>query len=162
MVHGLRFSPLITLLMFGACTTLPTAPSVMALPGAGKTLAEFRADDFACRQFASVEAGGGTSSQAGNTGSAAIAAPSGTEAGAATNRDQGPAGSAGAGLAAGAAAGTSVSPDATHDVQRSYDGAYMQCMYSKGHRVPVGGALPTVNPPADYVPLYPPPPPPPR
>jgi hypothetical protein len=121
MAHGSRFSPLISLLMFGACTTLPTAPSVMALPGAGKTLAEFRADDYACRQFASVEASGG--------------------------------------VMAGAAAGTSVSPDATHDAQRSYDGAYMQCMYAKGHKVPVGGALPSVNPPADYMPLYPPPPP---
>jgi len=106
MSRGLRFSALILLLMFGACTTLPTAPSVMALPGAGKTVAQFRADDYGCRQFAGVQAGGQTTA---------------------------------------------------YDMQRDYDGAYMQCMYAKGHKVPVGGALPSVNPPADYAPLYPPP-----
>jgi hypothetical protein len=106
MARGLRFSALILLLMFGACTTLPTAPSVMALPGAGKTVAQFRTDDYGCRQFAGVESGGRSS---------------------------------------------------TYEEQRGYDGAYMQCMYSNGHKVPVGGALPSVNPPADYAPLYPPP-----
>lgn len=160
MTHGLRFSPLISLLMLGACTTLPTAPSVMALPGAGKTLTQFRADDYECRQFASVEAGGRTSNQVSNSGTdrAAIATPAGAEAGAATNGRKGPALSAGTGLVAGAAAGTSAAADSTYDAQRSYDGAYMQCMYAKGHKVPVGGALPSVNPPADYTPLYPPPP----
>jgi hypothetical protein len=106
MAHGLRFSPLMLLLVFAACTTLPSAPSVMALPGAGKTVAQFRADDYGCRQFAGGESGGRSSA---------------------------------------------------YEEQRGYDGTYMQCMYAKGHKVPVGGALPSVNPPADYTPLYPPP-----
>ena len=106
MARGLRFFALILLVLFGACATAPTAPSVMALPGAGKTVAQFRADDYGCRQIAGVEAGAQTSA---------------------------------------------------YDMQRGYDGAYMQCMYAKGHKVPVGGALPAVSPPADYTPLYPPP-----
>jgi hypothetical protein len=32
----LRVSPLLALLLLGACTTIPTGPSVMALPGTGK------------------------------------------------------------------------------------------------------------------------------
>ncbi|MFZ1909695.1 MAG: hypothetical protein WAU52_11495, partial [Burkholderiales bacterium] len=48
----------------GACTTLPTGPSVMAMPGSGKSFDEFRADDAVCRQFALEQSGGATANQA--------------------------------------------------------------------------------------------------
>jgi|SRR6185436_14987722 len=45
------------------------------------------------------------------------------------------------------------------DLQRRYDYAYIQCMYVKGHRVPVPGTF--TSPPAGNRPPPPPPPPPP-
>jgi hypothetical protein len=47
-------------------------------------------------------------------------------------------------------------PAATYEVQRRYDFAYIQCMYSRGHKVPVaggytnapGGSIPPPNEPA--------------
>ena len=78
------------LLLAGACATPPTEPGVLALPGTGKSLDEFNADDLECRKRA--------------------AAPP-----------------------AGAAGGT------WSELQRRYDFAYIQCMYVKGHRVPVPG-----------------------
>lgn len=51
-------------LTLGACATAPRGPSVMVLPGAGKPLEQFQADDGACRQWAAQQpgAGGGDSS----------------------------------------------------------------------------------------------------
>jgi hypothetical protein len=53
--------------------------------------------------------------------------------------------------------------------QQRYDMAYIQCMYAKGHRVPVSGQFSeetprSVAPPTSNIPLPPPglPPPPPR
>src|SRR3989442_8723619 len=41
----------------GACATVPLGPSVMVLPGTGKTFDQFQADDAVCRQWASVQTG---------------------------------------------------------------------------------------------------------
>ena len=38
--------------LLSACATMPVAPSVMALPGAGKPLAQFHVEDTDCRQWA--------------------------------------------------------------------------------------------------------------
>lgn len=38
-----------------ACASTPTAPSIMALPGAGKTHEQFRTDDARCRKVAATE-----------------------------------------------------------------------------------------------------------
>jgi hypothetical protein len=46
----------------------------------------------------------------------------------------------------------------TYDAQRRYDFAYIQCMYSKGHKVPVSGAY--AGPPGGNVPPPAPPVPP--
>ncbi len=35
-----------------ACSSMPTGPSMMALPGSGKSFDKFRIDDNQCRQFA--------------------------------------------------------------------------------------------------------------
>src|SRR5216110_1591307 len=41
----------------GACATVPTGPSVMVLPGGGKTYERSHADDGTCRQWASQQTG---------------------------------------------------------------------------------------------------------
>jgi hypothetical protein len=87
---SLRIALASTLLLAGACATPPTDPGVLALPGTGKTLDDFNADDRECRRHAAA-------------------------------------------LTGEAASGSWT------DMQRRYDFAYIQCMYVKGHRVPVAG-----------------------
>ena len=53
-----------SLLLLGACVSMPTGPSVMVLPGTGKSFDQFRVDDMDCRQFASSQVGGATADQA--------------------------------------------------------------------------------------------------
>src|SRR6266581_2051262 len=56
----LRFSPLLVgALLLGACVSMPKGPSVMVLPGSGKSFDQFRYDDVECRQFADFQIGGG-------------------------------------------------------------------------------------------------------
>ena len=79
-------------LALAGCATAPTEPGILALPGSGKNLEQFQADDVECRRYAGTRVGaGGTSS------------------------------------------GTA------YDAQRRYDFAFVQCMYAKGHKVPVSG-----------------------
>ena len=82
MTRALRLIPLVALLMTAACTTVPSGPGVMVLPGSGKSFDQFRADDFDCRQFASAQTGGTTPSQAA-TDSGVTSAAVGTVVGAA-------------------------------------------------------------------------------
>ena len=46
-----------TLLLAACATVPPSGPSVMVLPGSGKTFDQFRSDDFTCRQFADGQIG---------------------------------------------------------------------------------------------------------
>lgn len=82
------------LLVLSACSTLPSGPSVLVLPGSGKDFAQFRDDDRQCRQFAY-----------------------------------------------GQIAAAQHEPDSREQGQQYYDIGYIQCMYGKGHLVPVSGAL---------------------
>jgi YMGG-like Gly-zipper len=132
------------LLLVGACTTLPTGPSVLVLPGSGKSFETFRADDTTCRQFAHQQAGGSTPKQAAaETGvrDAAIGTAVGAAAGAAIDGSHGAGVGAGAGLLVGALAGAGSGEASAYEVQRRYDYGYIQCMYANGHRVPVSGRL---------------------
>jgi hypothetical protein len=104
-------------LLLGACTTMPTGPSVTVLPGTGKNFDQFRFDDQECRQFANGQVGGNTQ----------------------------------------------------RTLQHRYDIGYQQCMYAKGHRVPVAGRFESTRPapaasayttPPPPLPGTPPPPPP--
>ena len=56
---------LIPLTLLAGCVTAPTGPSVMALPGAGKSFEQFRVDDAECRQYAYYQLGGSEANQAG-------------------------------------------------------------------------------------------------
>ena len=171
----LRLSPLAALLTLGACTTIPTGPSVMAMPGTGKSFDQFRADDAVCRQFALSQSGGATANETAvesGVKSAAVGTAVGALAGAALGGRQGAGVGAGMGLLAGTAAGPSAGQASGYGSQQRYDHAYIQCMYAKGERVPVSGHMapgparayaPAPAPPA-YLPPpppgYPPPPPP--
>jgi len=123
------------LLVLAGCVTIPNGPSQMVLPGSGRNFDEFRTDDLTCRQYAHDQIGGRTGQVAAEDSgvrSAAIGTLIGAAAGAAIN------GGTGAAVGAG------------------------QCMYAKGHRVPVDGRLseqPVQRPPAASPAVTPPPPP---
>ncbi len=172
------------LVVLGACATYPpTGPSAMVLPGTGRTFDQFRADDMECRQYASLHAGGQEQAAIDSTvKSAALGTAVGAVAGAAMGGRDAAGVGAGMGLIAGTLAGTGTGSTSAYEMQRRYDTGYLQCMYAKGHRVPVGGrfASPStyaspvpytspsgyVSQPAAVVPPPPPPgappPPPPR
>ena len=87
-----RLALLASLASASTCSLLPTAPSVMALPGSGKTFDQFRADDASCRQFALNQVGGVSANQAATASavaSAAIGTGLGAAAGAAFNGGSG-------------------------------------------------------------------------
>lgn len=124
-----------------ACSSIPSGPSVMALPGSGHNLNSFRADDLWCRNDALTLIGGRSAEASGRDaaiGSAAVGTLIGAAAGAALGGGHdGAAVGAGVGLLAGSAAGSDNARQSSYGSQRQYDNAYIQCMYAKGHRVPL-------------------------
>ncbi len=153
------------LLAVSPSTTMPSGPSMLTLPGSGKTFDQFRADDLDCRQYANLQVGGSTPNQAAadsGVKSALVGTAIGAAAGAAFNGGNGAAVGAGAGLLVGALAGTAAADNSSYALQQRYDFAYIQCMYAKGNKVPVSGRTVTQSPqPASAPSYYPPPPPPP-
>jgi hypothetical protein len=126
--------------LLSACATYPTGPTVMVLPGKDKTFEQFQTDDVVCRSYAQQQSGGTTASQNATDStlkSAALATAVGAVAGLLIgNSHQGAAVGAGAGLLVGSAAGSGAGQDSAKMTQRSYDQAYVQCMYAKGEKVP--------------------------
>ena len=140
----LKLSALLALASLAACASMPTGPSMMALPGSGRSFDQFRYDDYACRQFAYEQVGGTTPNQASissGIGSAAVGAGLGAAAGAALGGGRGAVIGAGTGLLAGGLAGTNTARASGDISQQRYDIGYTQCMYAKGHRVPVYGQV---------------------
>jgi hypothetical protein len=132
----------VLLLMAGCASAPPAGPGVLVLPGSGKTFDAFRADDFTCRDFASARVGGKSAQQAANDSTAkgaVVGAAVGTGVGALVGGAQGAAVGAGVGLAGGALAGSDAGYASSLSVQQRYDYGYTQCMYAKGHKVPVSG-----------------------
>lgn len=150
------------------CTTLPSGPGVMALPGSGATFAQFRADDLECQGYARQATGIASPQQAAEDSavrSAVVGTAVGAAAGALMGAASGDAGAgaaigAGSGLIVGSAAGSGAYGASGWQIQERYDAAYVQCMYAKGHQVPVPAGFAAqpaapVAPPA-YPPSYPP------
>jgi hypothetical protein len=159
----IKFSSLFALLALGACTTMPSGPSVHAMPGTGKSFDQFRNDDILCRQYALQQGDGMTPDQAAvdsGVRSAAVGTLVGAAAGAAINGQHGAGVGAGVGLLFGALSGAAAANRAGHASQRDYDVGYTQCMYAQGHRVPTYGRRyserPSAGGPSGF---YPPPPP---
>lgn len=161
-----RFTPLLAIALAACATYPPEGPSLMALPGSGQSFTQFRADDGACRDYANQAIGGTTPATAAvNSGvtSAAVGTVVGAAVGAAVDGSSGAAVGAGVGLLVGSASGVAASNASGYALQERYDQSYVQCMYARGHKVPVVGtfALPedAINRPVAS-PLPPPPPPP--
>ena len=149
-----------SLVVLSGCATMPTGPSVMVMPPPGKPFEVFMADDSLCRQWAQQQIGGVPPSQTANenlAAGAAIGTLLGAGVGAAIGSTSGNMGAgaaigAGAGLLMGAAAGSNQAYASEYQLQRRYDIAYQQCMYSKGNQIP--GARRSTQ----YYPAPPPPP----
>ena len=141
--------PVVTLL--AACVSLPNSPSIMVLPGTNKSFEQFRYDDYDCRRFAYEQIGGITprdASVSSGVESAAVGAALGAAAGAALGGGEGAAIGAGTGLLAGGLAGSGTARTSGYEAQYRYDINYIQCMYAKGHRVPVTGRFTTEQQPS--------------
>ena len=131
-------------LALAACAVPPPAgPSVMALPGEGKSFEAFQQDDMSCRQYAFQMSGGQQQAQAGTdqaVGTAVIGTALGAAAGAAIGSVSGQMGAGAAiggatGLLVGSAAGAGNARASAAGQQQQYDVTYTQCMYAKGDSV---------------------------
>ena len=153
----------------GCATPPPSGPSVMVLPGSGKSFDQFRFDDYECRSYASSQIGGATPQQASvdsGVKSAAIGTAVGAAAGGLMGGNSGAGVGAGVGLAAGALAGTGAANSSAYSLQQRYDFGYQQCMYAKGHQIPMAasrytprnGRIRQAAPPPPPPPGVPPPP----
>lgn len=116
----------------------------MSLPGSGKTFEQFREDDGFCKQYALEQVEGKTPNRAAimsGVGTAALGTAVGAAAGAAFGGASGAAIGAGSGLLGGTLMGAGTSRASGDIRQQRYDIGYTQCMYGKGHRVPVSGQI---------------------
>ncbi len=138
-----KFFLILFITLLTACASLPNAPSVMVLPGTGLSFDQFRQDDAVCKQYASFEVGGVNSPNPAATNNTIAGAAVGTAVGALTGAaiggGTGAAIGAGSGLVAGGAIGANSANYSSYADQQRYDDAYIQCMYAKGHQVPVSG-----------------------
>lgn len=130
-------------LSLGACATVPpSGPTVMALPGQGKTFQQFQQEDYNCRVYAQ-ETTAYVNPQTGTNqavGGAAIGTLLGAGLGAAIgaaagNPGAGAAIGAGTGLIGGTAVGANNAAATQAGLQQEYNVAYTQCMYSQGNTV---------------------------
>lgn len=148
MSKSAKLVPFVALAVLAGCATVPKGPAVTVLPGANKSFDQFRLDNSDCQLFADQSVGESASSAAENSAvrSAAVSTAVGAAAGALIGAVTGSAGTgaaigAGGGLVVGSAGGHDAYGHSANTVQGRYDTAYMQCMYTKGHQIPV---------PADY------------
>jgi hypothetical protein len=170
--------PTIAAAVLAGCATVPpSGPSVMVLPGSYSNFDQFRHDQALCNQYA-LDTTGQTARQAAvdsavnsAVAGAAVGAAAGALVGAASHdADEGAAAGAGIGLITGSAAGMAAYHHAAAEMQDRYDMAYVQCMYAKGHQVPLPAGYtaqpgPAPAPPQPATPPAPAPhalPPPPR
>ena len=121
------FFMLIVIFSLAACTSIPSGPSVLVLPGPGKSFEQFRVEDYQCRQFGYAQIGGTTPNQA--------TAISG--------------GGKGAAIGAGSVAGAKAAGVTGSEAQERYDMSYIQCMFAHGNRVPISGHFIDENMPTD-------------
>lgn len=152
--------PLSALVMLGGCVTVPVGPAVQVMPGTQKTLEQFQVDDGACRQYAYAAIGGPNAGQSAENAAAAnavvgalIGAAAGAALGSWSNQaGQGAAIGAGTGLLFGSAGSANTAGYSSFQLQRSYDSAYMQCMFARGNQVP--GFMAYRGPPPSRMPVY--------
>lgn len=143
-------------LLLGACAHEPMGPRVAVMPGQGKPFEVFQQDQAICQNYANNQVGGqARSANDRAVGAAVLGTVLGAGLGAAAGGGQGAAIGAGAGALAGTAYGANGSQYEQGGIQRQYDIAYSQCMYSRGNQVPGYGGGPRGG---GYGPPPPPPP----
>jgi len=133
----------VCLALGGCASTQPAAPSLAAMPGKGKSYAEFQRDDESCQVSAQQAVGYQSPGEAANQaaiGSAAVGTALGALAGAAIGSASGNVGAgaaigAGTGLVAGSAIGAGNARAAGGSIQARYDTVYAQCMTAKGNHI---------------------------
>lgn len=145
MINKFRLITIISAgLALSACTSFPTGPGMLVLPGTGKSFDQFRFDEADCKQYASAQIGGKTANEAATESgvqSALVGTMIGTAAGALIGGRNGAGVGAGTGLLMGSMVGAGAAQGSGRNLQQRYDFSYQQCMYAKGHRVPVSGRL---------------------
>jgi uncharacterized protein YcfJ len=135
---------LVGVLGLTGCATMPEGPSYAAMPGSRSTFDQFQYDDAGCRQFGLQAIGGTTPQQNANNaavGSAVVGTAIGAAIGGLLGGHEGAAVGAGMGLFTGAAVGAGNAQAAGLSSQQRYDNAYYQCMYARGHRVPMPASV---------------------
>lgn len=162
-LFGLALLPALAL---STCTVAPpTGPTVVALPGPGKSFQQFQVDDQNCRNYAqSRNASSGAEAQnASNNaaGTAVIGTLIGAAAGAALGSLGGNVGAgagigAGAGLLGGSAVAGGQAQNAADSLQGRYDVSYAQCMVGNGEVLqgPPGPPAGYYAPPPGYYSPY--------
>jgi hypothetical protein len=121
-------------LVTSACASLPadSAPTVEVLPGGGKDMAQFNADDIACRGVATAKVKENSTLQNGMGLGDRIEVASTRSRVAIRDSTE----------STGSVYGGAVATDnKTFTPQQRFDTAYVSCMYSKGHKIPVGEAM---------------------
>ncbi|MGE5200637.1 MAG: glycine zipper family protein [Acidobacteriota bacterium] len=162
-----RYLALVGALLLGACAVgPPPGPSVSAMPPQGKSTEAFQQDDGVCRQYALQANGYASPADAANQSAAnsialgtILGAAAGAAIGAAAgNPAAGAAIGAGSGFVLGGASGAGAAQYSAASVQYGYDVSYLQCMASRGNRVPQLPPLQYAYGPYAYGPYgYPPP-----
>src|SRR2546425_8907092 len=119
-------------LVLGACASIPTGPSVLVLPGDGKSFEQFQTDDAVCRQWSAQQTGTTTertSSQSTISGAAigtAVGAAAGAAIGAAAGSPAtGAAIGAGGGFLGGAAIGARRADAAANFLEPRHQNGYI-------------------------------------
>lgn len=143
---GMGAIGLVAALALAGCAEMPSGPTVTVWPGPGKPFSVFRQEDDACRAYASYRVNPNAANEAAFK-RAAIGTTVGAVAGALlTGSSRGAGVGAGMGMIVGASSGADYSSASNWTLQRQYNVAYEQCMYSSGNQVP-GAPAPRYIPP---------------
>ena len=122
------------------CASTPVGPSLTVMPAPGKPFDVFQKDDQECRAYAqgslntTADDAAALSTAKTAVVGAALGALAGAVAGGGSHKGAGT--GAAIGMVGGAAVGATQGNDTGKEIQRRYDIAYQQCMYSKGNQVP--------------------------
>ena len=124
-------------LLLAGCAQTPMGPTVQVMPGQGKSLDAFQADQAVCRQFAEQTVSGqAENANLRGVGAAALTTAVGAGLGAAIGGGRGAGIGAAGGALGGTALGAGTSANAQGSIQQQYDNAFAQCMFTKGNLVP--------------------------
>ena len=139
---------LAALLSLSACATGPIGPTIAVYPSPNKPPQVFYEDRAFCQSFAQAQIEGRADAADRNTiASAVVGTILGAGLGAAVGRGEGAAIGAASGAVVGTAIGAGNAGVSQRSLQRDYNTAYLQCMYSKGDQIPGAQQIAYLPPP---------------